>query len=384
MFVQYAATMLGSALSGMLARIPCHPIDTLKSRIQAFRNPLAAASSTTAGEAARHTRIFAVLRDTLQKEGVRGLYRGFGITFLGSAPATCLYFTSYELVKDTLPSAFPVLRSVPAVGHFCAGMAAETISCILWVPIDVIKERMQVQRRQESAVRTPQSIYYRNTADAWRQIMQREGLVGLYRGYGATIASFGPFSALYFVFYEWFKDAALRHTAAGQAAQTQAARQKSITSKPAAPPPIAENAAAATSTDATSSASPEQPASGSAAATVEPAVGTLPFIWQIITASAAGSAASLVTNPLDLVKLRLQVQRGVAAAAVGSSEGVAGRPMPQYRNSLHAIATIAREEGARALFRGAGARMAFHAPSTAITMTLFEQCKGLFQQHLTQ
>jgi hypothetical protein len=364
----------------MLARIPCHPIDTLKSRIQAFRNPLAAASSTTAAEAARHTRIVAVLRDTLHKEGVRGLYRGFGITFLGSAPATCLYFTSYELVKDTLPSAFPVLRSVPAVGHFCAGMAAETVSCILWVPIDVIKERMQVQRRQ---VRTPHSIYYRNTADAWRQIMQREGLVGLYRGYGATIASFGPFSALYFVFYEWFKDAALQHTAAGQAAQTQAARQRSVSSKPAAPPPIDEAAAAARRTNATSSALTEHP-SGSAASSAAPAAGTLPFIWQIITASAAGSAASLVTNPLDLAKLRLQVQRGVAAAAVGSSESVAGPPLPQYRNSLHAMATIAREEGARALFRGAGARMAFHAPSTAITMTLFEQCKGLFQQHLAK
>ena len=34
------------------------------------------------------------------------------------------------------------------------------------------------------------------------QIMVYEGIAGLYRGYGATLASFGPFSALYFVFYE--------------------------------------------------------------------------------------------------------------------------------------------------------------------------------------
>ena len=32
-----------------------------------------------------------------------------------------------------------------------------------------------------------------------------EGFRGLYRAYGATIASFGPFSGFYFLFYELFK-----------------------------------------------------------------------------------------------------------------------------------------------------------------------------------
>ena len=28
---------------------------------------------------------------------------------------------------------------------------------------------------------------------------------GIYKAYGATVMSFGPFSALYFMFYEYFK-----------------------------------------------------------------------------------------------------------------------------------------------------------------------------------
>lgn len=37
-----------------------------------------------------------------------------------------------------------------------------------------------------------------------------------------------------------------------------------------------------------------------------------------------------------------------------------------------------RNEGAMALFKGASARIAFHAPSTAITMSLFESCRHVF------
>ena len=33
----------------------------------------------------------------------------------------------------------------------------------------------------------------------------KEGLSGLYKGYGATVLSFGPFSGLYFMFYEKIK-----------------------------------------------------------------------------------------------------------------------------------------------------------------------------------
>ena len=35
---------------------------------------------------------------------MKGLYRGFGITVIGSAPATCLYLTSYDAAKTSLSS----------------------------------------------------------------------------------------------------------------------------------------------------------------------------------------------------------------------------------------------------------------------------------------
>ena len=40
------------------------------------------------------------------------------------------------------------------------------------------------------------------------------------------------------------------------------------------------------------------------------------------------------------------------------------------------------QDGMRGLFRGAGARVLFHTPSTAITMAIFEECKKRWAQIL--
>ena len=73
-------------------------------------------------------------------------------------------------------------------------------SCILFVPVDVVKERMQIQ--SQASATTPGAVFYKNSIDAVKTIARVEGFRGIYRGYAATLLSFGPFSALYFTFYE--------------------------------------------------------------------------------------------------------------------------------------------------------------------------------------
>ena len=61
-----------------------------------------------------------------------------------------------------------------------------------------MKERLQVQ----SKINT-----YKYTSDlnALTQVFKTEGFRGLYKAYPATVLSFGPFSALFFMFYEQLK-----------------------------------------------------------------------------------------------------------------------------------------------------------------------------------
>ncbi|KAA0162457.1 hypothetical protein FNF31_03256 [Cafeteria roenbergensis] len=295
----YAPTMLGSALSGTLARLPTHPLDTLKARLQTLR-----AGSMAAG--ARPPSALELLRTIARTEGLRGLYRGLGVTLTLGPFASVLYFTGYEGSRDALKRALP--GAPAALSHLSAGLIAEALSCVLFVPVDVIKERMQVQGGRPAGAGT---TYYTGTVHAITSIYRGEGLAGVYRGYWATVGSFGPFSALYFAFYEAAKAAYL-----GQAG-------------PEAPRGAAQ----------------------------------MPFWASLLSGASAGAAASVLTNPLDLVKLRLQVQRGGAGLDFG------------YTGLIQGLRRMAAEEGLRAMMRGAGTRVAFHTPTTAISMALFETCK---------
>lgn len=78
-------TLAASASANSLARIPCHPIDTIKSKLQVQGK--GAAGSASGGP-------LAVVRGVLKTEGIGGLYSGIGITVLGvqrpSPPARLL------------------------------------------------------------------------------------------------------------------------------------------------------------------------------------------------------------------------------------------------------------------------------------------------------
>ncbi|KAG1690909.1 hypothetical protein DVH05_027368 [Phytophthora capsici] len=289
-------TLLGSAAAGMIGRVFCHPLDTVKARLQAST----ATGQTIASQL--NLRAFSL-------QHLRGLYRGIGVSILGSAPATCLYMTSYEVSKDALMGV-ESFRNSPSLLYLGAGMAAEALSCVLWVPIDVVKERMQVQIQSSEASGTGQKIYYRNTLDAVQTIARTERVSGLYKGYAATLLSFGPFSALYFMFYE----------------KAKAFTQKRLETQELSAP------------------------------------------YTLASAALAGATASFLTNPLDLIKLRLQVQRAYA---------LEGTPAA-YNGIIDGLTQVIRTEGVLALYKGAGARVAFHAPSTAITMSLFESCRHVF------
>ena len=62
---------------------------------------------------------------------------------------------------------------------------------------------------------------YTGDLNAIRQILNTEGVRGLYRAYWATVMSFGPFSALYFLFYEKLKGYFIANDAVSYIKRTQ-------------------------------------------------------------------------------------------------------------------------------------------------------------------
>jgi len=75
--------LLSSASAGFIARLICHPIDTLKSRLQSGNTEFKSFTATVI--------------QTMRVDGFRGFYRGLGAVLIGGIPATSLYLTSYEV-----------------------------------------------------------------------------------------------------------------------------------------------------------------------------------------------------------------------------------------------------------------------------------------------
>mmetsp|Transcript_14091 Transcript_14091/g.18379 ORF Transcript_14091/g.18379 Transcript_14091/m.18379 type:complete len:93 (+) Transcript_14091:1-279(+) len=88
-----------------------------------------------------------------------------------------------------------------------------------------------------------------------------------------------------------------------------------------------------------------------------------------------------MTSPLDMAKLRLQVQRG----NVSSSKALPNQQLHdvvKYRGMLDCLKYAYNDGGVKALFRGAGARVLHFVPATTITMSSYETFGSFFQKTL--
>jgi hypothetical protein len=366
-----------SAAAGICARLLCHPLDTIKTvaftgfagehelmSAGVTANAKAPASEALASlphEVPRSSFISSA-KSIWAREGISGFYRDVGVAAVGSAPGVALYLTTYDrcsaawkVFGDATPATDGVsgnhaestvveaVRRVAAhtptnVRFFMCGLGAEAVSCLVWVPIDVAKERLQSQPPTLPA-------RYASSVDALRRIMTNEGVRGLYKGYWSTLGSFGPFSAVYFVFYEYFATVLKKWAASSSSSFSGTLSKK----------------------DSNMTSRGEEQLSSAARFAIA------------LGAGAGGNViASLCTNPLELVKTRLQVQRAVLyrqAATIGAAAVHPKLYVYHYEGLRDGLTQMVKTEGLRALWKGIGSRIAYTAPNAALTMGLFELFK---------
>ena len=100
-----------------------------------------------------------------------------------------MFFLSYECLKRTIGK-----ERQNALTLAASSSISEVIACTVRVPVEVIKQRMQV------------GIYKnKNFLSVLYKIIRSEGGFGLYRGFTATIQREIPFAAIQFPIYEGLK-----------------------------------------------------------------------------------------------------------------------------------------------------------------------------------
>ncbi|KAK7343837.1 hypothetical protein VNO77_12890 [Canavalia gladiata] len=159
-----AGSVLRSALAGGLScALSCallHPVDSIKTRVQAS------------------TMSFPEIISKLPEIGTRGLYRGSIPAILGQFSSHGLRTGIFEASKLVLINIAPTLPElqVQSVASFCSTFLGTAVR----IPCEVLKQRLQAG-------------LFDNVGEALVGTWQQDGLRGFFRGTGATLCREVPF-----------------------------------------------------------------------------------------------------------------------------------------------------------------------------------------------
>ena len=342
-----AVSFCAGAAAGLIVDVGLFPIDTVKTRLQSVGGLRA-------------------------NGGLKGVYNGLGVVAMGSVPGGAIFFATYDtssaaLLKrldDRQKAATVAISSsnssdsissnasgssssgsssssvsAPALAaRVAAGCAAECAACLVRVPVELIKQRLQVGHHSTAAAAwadilkeaAEASTKNGNTMKKASSVIVSPAAVArvLYRGYPITVFREVPFAMVQMPLYEWLK----------------AKLKKSSSS-----PPSSSNSSNGTST-------------------------TPSFVVGLAPGFISGGVSAVATTPLDVTKTRIMTMRRAGAdAGAGSSNAVR---RGGARLAAAVMGGIVKEEGWRALFKGGMTRCVWISAGGALFFGTYEGVKG--------
>lgn len=226
--------MLAGGMGGMLGDTVMYSLDTVKTRQQGLSH------------VSQYRTMFRAFSTIWKNEGVlRGLYGGYSPAILGSFPLTAAFFGAYEYCKRKMIDDYAVNENI---AYFVAGVVGDLASSVFYVPLEVLKTRLQLQGRYNNPHTIGCGYNYRGLSNAIMHIAKHEGAGTFIFGFKETLIRDLPFSALQFAFYERFRQLAIYYHSSSD----------------------------------------------------------LPVWLELGTGAAAGSLAGTLTTPLDVIKTRIQ------------------------------------------------------------------------------
>ncbi|XP_027562962.1 solute carrier family 25 member 39-like isoform X1 [Neopelma chrysocephalum] len=121
-------------------------------------------------------------------EGIRSLWSGLPPTLVMAVPATVIYFTTYDQLRDYLHARTGSRGPhIPLLAGALARLGAVTVIS----PLELIRTKMQSRQ-----------LSYRELRVCIQSAVAQDGWLSLWRGWGPTVLRDVPFSALYWFNYE--------------------------------------------------------------------------------------------------------------------------------------------------------------------------------------
>lgn len=160
----FLRSLLAGGMAGCSVDLVLFPLDSLKTRLQAFKSG--------------------------QTLSFKNPYSGLASTMLASFPCAATFWATYMTAKRTFRSALPDLH--PAAIHLLSAACGSTATSLVRTPFEVVKQQMQL------------GLYTSNTKTL-KGIIAHNGALGLFAGFGSLVMREIPFDAIQFLTYERLK-----------------------------------------------------------------------------------------------------------------------------------------------------------------------------------
>jgi len=179
------------AVSGVLTRATCQPLDVIKIRFQLQVEPI---RGTRAG---KYHGMLQAMWTIIREEKMGALWKGHVPAQYLSVVYGISQFVTFELMTHQVWEVLPpdvIRQHRPTVHSVCGGLAG-CCATVFSFPFDVIRTRLVAQGEPK---------LYSGMADAAWKMYQYESNGVFFRGLGATLLQVAPYTGLQFFFYTFF------------------------------------------------------------------------------------------------------------------------------------------------------------------------------------
>ncbi|KAJ3760700.1 mitochondrial carrier domain-containing protein, partial [Lentinula raphanica] len=184
---------IAGGFGGVCAVLVGHPFDLTKTRLQT------APTGT-------YTGAIDVVKKTLARDGVFGVYRGIVPPLFGVTPIFAVSFWAYDASKKLILSFSNNDGPLSTTQLAAAGFLSAVPTTVVTAPVERAKVLLQARSFSVQGQGLSEQKY-KGVTGVLRHMYNEGGVRSIFKGSGATLARDGPGSAAYFAAYEVTKKA---------------------------------------------------------------------------------------------------------------------------------------------------------------------------------
>jgi len=162
----FAVKLVSGGTAGAISNTICYPFDFARTRL---------ASDLTTGKP-KFRGIWDCIATTVRQQGITGLYTGWAVTVAGAFVYRAGQLGMFTQIQDMNPWKKDK-TIVGVIASFTAATAARSVIIPFNYPFDTVRRRMMLESEKPKAERV-----YKGSVDCFKQVMQKEGFKGMYKG----------------------------------------------------------------------------------------------------------------------------------------------------------------------------------------------------------